>query len=284
MRRFGTEKIKHMVEALGMTGDQAIRSKSLSRSIESAQKKVEGNNFDMRKSLLDYDNVVNEQRLIIYEKRNEILEQESIHESIKETFKNTIAALVENHIAPEGYLTENDKKEILEYVNTNFIKGKEIDINEIADKKEDEIIDYLMNEINEDYEEKIKDAPHFEEFEKAINLRVIDSLWVKHLNEMEHLKDGIMLRGYGQINPLQAYTMDGFELFERLLNKIDNDVAQFLLKAEIEQNLERKQVIQGNANDGKEKVGHTVKKNKKIGRNDPCTCGSGKKYKQCCGK
>ena len=139
-----------------------------------------------------------------------------------------------------------------------------------------------MNEVNEDYEEKIKDAPHFEEFEKAIMLRVIDSLWVDHLNEMEHLKDGIMLRGYGQINPLQAYTMDGFELFERLLDKIDDNVAQFLLKAEIEQNLERKQVIQGNANDGKQKVGHTVKNDKKVGRNNPCPCGSGKKYKNCC--
>ncbi len=284
MRRFGTDKIKRMVESLGLTGDQAIRSKSLTRSIESAQKKVEGNNFDMRKSLLDYDNVVNEQRLIIYEKRNDILELDSVHDTIKDTFKNTISTLVKNHIAPEGYLTDNDKSEILEYVNTNFIKGNEIKIDEIKDKQEDEIIELLTKEVNEDYEEKIKDAPHFEEFEKAIMLRVIDSAWVDHLNEMEHLKDGIMLRGYGQTNPLQAYTIEGFDLFERLLDKIDNDVAQFLLKAEIEQNLERKQVIQGNANDGKEKVGHTIRNEKKVGRNDPCPCGSGKKYKNCCGK
>lgn len=284
MRRFGTDKVKRMVEALGMTGDQAIRSKSLTRSIESAQKKVEGNNFDMRKSLLDYDNVVNEQRMIIYDRRNEILEQESIHENVIETFKNTISNIVKNHIAPEGYLTENDKKEIIEYVNANFIKGKKLEESEINEKTEDDIIEFLTTEVNNDYEEKIKDAPSFEEFEKAIMLRVIDSLWVDHLNEMEHLKDGIMLRGYGQINPLQAYTMDGFELFERLLDKIDNNVAQFLLKAEIEQNLERKQVIQGNANDGKEKVGHTVKKGQKIGRNQNCPCGSGRKYKNCCGK
>lgn len=282
MRRFGTDKVKVMVQSLGMVGDQAIRSKALSRSIESAQKKVEGNNFDMRKSLLDYDNVVNEQRLIIYEKRNEILEQESVHENVKETFKNTVSALIESHIAPEGYLTEHDKSEIAEYVNTNYIKGTPINPEVLNEKTDDEIIEYLLNEINEDYEEKIKDAPHFEEFEKAIMLRVIDSLWVDHLNEMEHLKDGIMLRGYGQINPLQAYTMDGFELFERLLDKIDDNVAQFLLKAEIEQNLERKQVIQGTANDGKQKVGHTVKNDKKVGRNEPCPCGSGKKYKNCC--
>lgn len=284
MRRFGTEKVKRMVEALGMTGAQAIRSKSLTRSIESAQKKVEGNNFDMRKSLLDYDNVVNEQRMIIYDKRNEILEQESIHENVIETFKNTISNLIESHIEPEGYLTDHDKSEIMEYVNTNFIKGEMLEIKSLDGKTDEEIIEYLTTEVNNDYEEKIKDAPNFEEFEKAIMLRVIDSLWVNHLNEMEHLKDGIMLRGYGQINPLQAYTMDGFDLFERLLNKIDNDVAQFLLKAEIEQNLERKQVIKGTANDGKQKVGHTVKNDQKIGRNSACPCGSGKKYKQCCGK
>ncbi len=284
MRRFGTDKVKRMVEALGMVGSQAIRSKSLTRSIESAQKKVEGNNFDMRKSLLDYDNVVNEQRLIIYEKRNEVLELESIHENIKDTFKNTITNIIESHIAPEGYLTDNDKQEIIEYVNSNFIKGEKLSVEELKDKSEEEIIDLLFNKINDDYEEKIKDAPAFEEFEKAITLRVIDSLWVNHLNEMEHLKDGIMLRGYGQTNPLQAYTMEGYELFERLLDKIDSDVAQFLLKAEIEQNIERKQVIKGSANDGKEKVGHTVKNDKKIGRNDTCPCGSGKKYKQCCGK
>ncbi len=284
MRRFGTDKVKRMVEALGMVGDQAIRSKSLSRSIESAQKKVEGNNFDMRKSLLDYDNVVNEQRMIIYDKRNEILEKESVHENVIETFKNTLTDLVKSHIAPEGYLTDNDKSEIIEYVNANFIKGSSLEVSHIKEKNEEEIINYLTEEVNNDYEEKIKNAPNFEEFEKAIMLRVIDSLWVEHLNEMEHLKDGIMLRGYGQINPLQAYTMDGFDLFEKLLNKIDNNIAIFLLKAEIEQNLERKQVINGNANDGKEKIGHTIKNNKKIGRNELCTCGSGKKYKNCCGK
>lgn len=285
MRMFGTDRIKQVVQSLGMTDDQSIRSKAITRSIETAQKKVEGNNFDMRKSLLDYDNVVNEQRTIIYEKRNEVLDNENIHESVIEIFKNTIATLVENHIEPEGYLTEEDKSEIVEFVNTNYMKNKPIDIKEIEDKKEEEIEEYLVDKILKDYEKKISIAPNFQEFERAITLRMIDSLWVDHISAMEHLKEGIMLRGYGQVNPLQAYTMEGFDLFENLLDKIDENIASFLLKANIEQNTERKQTIVGVANDGKEKVKQTPKKSeKKVGRNDPCPCGSGKKYKQCCGK
>ncbi len=285
MRMFGTDRIKQVVQSLGMTDDQSIRSKAITRSIETAQKKVEGNNFDMRKSLLDYDNVVNEQRTIIYEKRNEVLDNENIHESILEIFKNTIATLVENHIEPEGYLTDDDKSEIVEFVNTNYVKNKPVDVSEIKEKKQEEIEEYLADRIIKDYEKKISIAPNFHEFERAISLRIIDSLWVDHISEMEHLKEGIMLRGYGQVNPLQAYTIEGFDLFENLLDKIDENIASFLLKANIEQNTERKQTIKGVANDGKEKVKQTPKKaEKKVGRNDPCPCGSGKKYKNCCGK
>ena len=284
MRRFGTDKVKAMVMALGMVGDQAIRSKSLTRSIESAQKKVEGNNFDMRKNLLDYDNVVNEQRRMIYEQRNMIIDNESIHDTIKETFRNTVEDLVNGHIVDEK-ITDKDLNEIVEYVNSNFLKTQKVTEEELKDKDASELIEYLTNMINEDYELKIKDAPHFEEFERSISLRIIDSLWVEHLNAMEGLKEGIFLRQYAQTNPLQAYTMEGYDMFEQLLNRIDDTIAQFLLKANIEQNTERKQVIKGKANDSKEaeKKG-PIKKEKKIGRNDPCPCGSGKKYKNCCGK
>jgi len=284
MRRFGTERIKNMIEALGMTGDQAIRSKSLTKSIETAQKKVEGNNFDMRKNLLDFDNVINEQRSVIYEKRNAVLDNESIHDSIIDTFRNTVEANVLGHIEPEGYLTEEDISEIAEYFNTNFLKTKKVKIDDIKDLKEEEMIEYLTDLINKDYEDKIKDAPNFHEFEKAIMLRIIDSSWIDHLSEMESLKEAIMLRGYGQVNPLQAYTLEGFEMFEKLMDKIDNSVAQFLLKANIELNVERKQVIKGNVNDGKEKVKKAPAKSQKVGRNDDCPCGSGKKYKNCCGR
>ena len=284
MRRFGTDRIKNMLVSLGVDDGMAIRSKTLTKSIETAQKRVEGNNYDIRKSLLDYDNVLNEQREIIYNKRNEIIDNDNISEEVIDTFKETINTLCENHIEPEGHLTENDRKEIVEYVNTNFLKGQNLKYNDIKDLKDNEISEYISNLVIKDYEKKVNGLPIKNEFERAISLRVIDSNWVEHMNTMEHLKEGIGLRGYSQTNPVQAYTMEGFELFDKLLDKIDNDIALFLLKAEIRQNTEVKQTLKGNANDGKEKLKSAPIKVKKVGRNDPCPCGSGRKYKMCHGK
>ncbi len=283
MRRFGTDRIKVMLQNLGV-GDEAIRSKTLTKSIESAQKKVEGNNYDIRKSLLDYDNVLNEQREIIYDRRNEVLDMDSIHDRILETFKNVIADLCEKHLAPENYLTDSDKDEIIEYVNNNYLKTNNLKFVDIKDLNDDDTVKYITDLVIADYEEKIKDVPVSDDFEKAITLRVIDSNWVDHMSAMEHLKEGIGLRGYGQVNPIQAYTMEGFELFDEFLSRIDNQIATFLLNAEIRQNIERKQTLKGNASDGKEKEKSAPKRVSKIGRNDACPCGSGKKYKNCCGK
>ena len=283
MRRFGTERIKGMLESMGV-GDQAIRSKALTRSIESAQKKVEGNNYDIRKSLLDYDNVLNEQREIIYARRNEILDMDSIHERVLETFKNVVHDVCSGHIEPEGYLTEADKDDITEYVNNNYLKKNNLKFVDIKDLSDEDTEKFITDLVIKDYEEKIKDVPVSDDFEKAISLRVIDSNWVEHMSAMEHLKEGIGLRGYGQVNPVQAYTMEGFDLFENLLMRIDNQTSAFLLNAEIRQNVTRKQTLEGKANDGKEKAKAAPKRVNKIGRNDPCPCGSGKKYKNCCGK
>ena len=285
MRRFGTDRVKNMIESLGITGDQSIRSKSLTRSIETAQKKVEGNNYDIRKNLLDFDNVLNEQREIIYERRNEILDQDDIRDRILETFKNAVYNICESHIEPEGYLTEEDKKDISEYVNVNFLKKGKINLKDIINLTDEETPEYIYEKVIKDYEEKIKGADLINEFEKAISLRVIDTNWVEHMNTMEHLKEGIGLRGYSQVNPIQAYTLEGFELFDKFLDKVDLDIATFLLKAEVRHNVERKQTLKGTAHDGKEKIKQKPKRaTKKPGRNDPCTCGSGKKYKHCCGK
>ena len=283
MRRFGTERIKGMLESMGV-GDQAIRSKALTRSIESAQKKVEGNNYDIRKSLLDYDNVLNEQREIIYARRNEILDMDSIHERVLETFKNVVHDVCSGHIEPEGYLTEADKDDITEYVNNNYLKKNNLKFVDIKDLSDEDTEKFITDLVIKDYEEKIKDVPVSDDFEKAISLRVIDSNWVEHMSAMEHLKEGIGLRGYGQVNPVQAYTMEGFDLFENLLMRIDNQTSAFLLNAEIRQNVTRKQTLEGKANDGKEKAKAAPKRVNKIGRNDPCPCGSGRKYKMCCGK
>ena len=286
MRRFGTEKIKNMLISLGIDGSQAIRSKTFTRSIETAQKKVEGNNFDMRKSLLDYDNVMNQQREIIYKRRNELLDKEDVTLDIEETFKNNVAALIDNHIDPEGYLTEADKIDILEDVNNNLLHKNKIELDEIKDMKDEQVEDYLNEKILEDYKNKLKDIPIevVNEFEKAISLRVIDEAWVDHISTMEHLREGIGLRGYGQTNPLQAYTQEGYQIFEKMEDSIDAKISTFLLKAQITQNLTRKPVVEGKENDGKEKAKHVPKKVTKVGRNDLCPCGSVKKYKNCCGK
>ncbi len=289
MRRFGTEKIQAMLISVGFSDDQAIRSKTFTKSIETAQKKVEGNNYDTRKSLLDYDNVMNEQREIIYARRNEILEQESISERIQATFDNNIANLVDEHIEPEGYLTEFDKSEIIEYLNTNLIKTDKLKVDEILDMKDElEIKEYLTEKVRKDYQEKTKSIPKeiINEFEKAISLRVIDEAWVDHISNMEHLREGIGLRGYGQTNPLQAYTMEGYELFDNLMASIESKISIYLLKAEVRQNTERKEQRSNKiVHDTHVKTkGTPIKSDKKVGRNELCPCGSGKKYKQCCGK
>jgi len=286
MVRFGSDRIGTMMENMGM-GDQAIRSKAFTKSVEQAQKRVEGNNYDIRKNLLQYDDVMNNQREIIYEKRNRILENESIHEMVLTTFRHHIEDLVKSHLVPEGYLTEADYKEIIEFANENLLK-KDLKLKDIENKKDSEIIDIISKRVIEEYEEKIKDVPQeiTDEFEKVITLQVLDNYWTEHINTMSHLREGIHLRGYAQEDPLRAYTIEGFDMFDAMLQKIDKDVSIFLLKAEVRHNIERKPQTKKmitNDNDDTKAKAKPIRK-QKIGRNDPCPCGSGKKYKQCHGK
>ena len=287
MKRFGTDKVKNMVQSLGMPETQAIKNNMLSKSIETAQKKVEGNNYDMRKHLLDYDNVQSEQRLIIYRKRNELLDAERARDIILDTFHDHVEDLVEKHIEPEGKLTKQDNEDIIEYINKNLLRKTTVDKKSIEGKKTTEVEEILFNAVKEEYESKIADIPEevINDFEKIISLRVIDSAWTEHITTMEQLKEGINLRGYAQVNPLQAYAMEGYNLFQNLLEEIDQNITTFLLKAEIRQNtVAQKPTRRMYTNDGKDKVSNGPVKSEKVGRNDPCPCGSGKKYKQCHGK
>lgn len=285
MIRFGTDRAKDLLKSIGFDGEMSIRNKMLSNSIEQAQKRVEGNNFDIRKQLLQYDDVINQQRLIIYEKRNDVLDSDTIHDKVLNNFFNYISALVESHILPEGYLTDLDKQEILESVN-EMLKNT-IKLADLAGLKEEEVVDFIYNQFVIEYEDKTKEMPNelITEFEKAIALRVVDTHWMEHINTMSHLREGIYLRGYAQEDPLRAYTTEGFELFEDLQYTIDKETTNYLLRAEIRQNVERKQVAKGEAVADTNKVKKQApKKVEKIGRNDLCPCGSGKKYKQCHGK
>ena len=286
MVRFGSDKYRDMLANLGFTGEQVVQNKMLAKSFESAQKRVEGNNFDIRKRLLEYDDVMNNQREIIYARRNEILDNDSIHESVLNLFKEHITSMVNDHLIHNKTLEDNDYDEILESANENLLKGHRIALSEIKGKDSNDVIDYIYDMVLKDYEEKLADIPEEikNEFEKAITLRVIDNYWMEHISIMSGLREGIGLRGYGNVNPLQAYTMEGYELFDNMLARINKDVSIYLLKAEIRQNIERKEVVKKKiTNDGKD-AKRVQKKSDKVGRNDPCPCGSGKKYKNCCGK
>ena len=286
MVRFGTDSAKALLQKVGFDGELSIRSKALSKSIESAQKRVEGNNFDTRKHLLDYDDVINNQRLIIYEQRNEILDSKSIHSTTLNHFKEHITNVVNSHLIENSTLTGTDVSEILEYVNENLLKH-DLKVEDLEELDNESVIDTIYEKVVEEYDKKLSEFPEElkDEFEKAITLRVIDTHWMDHINAMSLLREGIYLRQYAQEDPLRAYTAEGYEMFDNLLAAIAQDTTRYLLNAEIRQNVEREQVIEGTPNEDKSKnKKQTPKRVKKVGRNDPCPCGSGRKYKQCHGK
>ena len=287
MVKFGSEKMKSVMEGLGISDDQAISNKMISKNIESAQKKVEGFNFDRRKGLLDYDNVISKQREIIYERRNEILDKESIRDRVLETFRTFVHNQIYSHIAPEGYLTDNDINNIMEQFNAHLLKRRKLSTDDFKNKSNEELEEFIYNIVVDDYNKKLEDVPQEiqNDFEKSISLRIIDKNWMNQLDEMEALKEGVGLRGYAQSNPLQVYALEGFQMFDNMMATIEAEISNYLLNAEVRQNIEREEVKNIKTNDGKEGVKSKPKKaEKKIGRNDPCPCGSGKKYKQCHGK
>ena len=284
--RFSPDRIKTMLQAVGFTDDQAIRSKVFTKSIGTAQARVEGNNFDIRKQLLEYDDVMNQQREDIYRRRNEILDNDSIHEQVMNTFHNHITDIVDSHIPPENYLTDNDLSDIVNYMNQNLLK-KHINFDDLKEKKTDDVIEFCFDKIVNEYEEKIKDIPDEikDEFEKGICLNVIDKYWTENINALAHLREAVMMRGYGGQDPLRAYSVDGANMYDNMLINIDKDITIFLLRAEVKQNLERKEVVKNKlTNDTDTTTTKKQAKSTKVGRNDPCPCGSGRKYKQCCGK
>ena len=287
MVRYGADRAKDLLAKVGFAGDMSIRNKMLSGSIEQAQKRVEGNNFDMRKTLLQYDDVINTQRLTIYERRNEILDNESIHETVLKTFNDYAEAIVYDHVDESNKIIGQNLNEILETVNQ--LLKKPLTLDDFKSMKPDDVVDVIYERIVKEYEDKIKPVPKemVDDFEKAISLRVIDMHWMEEINAMDMLREGIHLRSYAQEDPLRAYQKEGYNMFNDMLDTVDREITTFLLKAEVRHNQERKQVAKGNAvedsskNNAKQKP---KKAEKKIGRNDPCPCGSGKKYKQCCGK
>ncbi|WOV88396.1 preprotein translocase subunit SecA [Sporosarcina oncorhynchi] len=289
MRRFGSEQMKGMMTKLGMDDTTPIQSKMVSRSVESAQKRVEGNNFDSRKRLLQYDDVLRQQREIIYKERNEILGSENIREVLEGMLTNVIARVVATH-APDETDKEWKLKGLEDFLGANLLPEGVITVAEMEGKSEEELNKLIHEAVIARYNEKEAEMSdeRMREFEKVVLLRAIDSKWTDHIDAMDQLRHGIHLRAYGQTDPLRAYQSEGFAMFEEMVTSIENDASKYVMKAEIRNNLEREEVAKGQAvnpkEDGEKVTKKPVRRAVNIGRNDPCPCGSGKKYKNCHGK
>jgi preprotein translocase subunit SecA len=289
MRRFGSDNMKSMMERLGMDDSQPIQSKMVSRAVESAQKRVEGNNFDARKQLLQYDDVLRQQREIIYTQRDEVLESENLRDIVQKMIVNSIERNVDAHASRHEDEEEWNLQAIVDYVNATLLHEGDIAVDDLKGKDPEEIRDTIFAKVKERYEEKeeLLFPEQMREFEKVVTLRAVDSKWIDHIDAMDQLRQGIHLRAYGQIDPLREYQHEGFAMFETMIHSIEDEAATYIMKAEIRNNLERQEVAKGQAVHPKED-GEPVKQKPKVkqidvGRNDPCICGSGKKYKNCCG-
>lgn len=290
MRRFGSENLMAMMDRLGMDDSQPIQSKMVTKAVESAQKRVEGNNFDARKQLLQYDDVLREQREIIYRQRFEVLDSENLRDIVEKMIQSVIERVVNAHTPSEEMPEDWDVKGIIDYVNANLLPEGDVTVNDLRGKEPEEMIEFIWEKVKVRYDEKeAQIAPEqMREFERVIVLRAVDMKWMDHIDAMEQLRQGIHLRAYGQVDPLREYQMEGYAMFEAMIASIEEEVAKYIMKAEIHSNLERQEVAKGEAVHPKEDEGEVkkkpVRKAMDIGRNDPCICGSGKKYKNCCGR
>ncbi|MBE2911366.1 preprotein translocase subunit SecA [Anoxybacillus flavithermus] len=289
MRRFGSENMMAMMDRLGMDDSQPIQSKIVSKAVESAQKRVEGNNFDARKQLLQYDDVLREQREIIYRQRFQVLDSENLRDIVEKMIQSVIERVVRMHTPDEDMPEEWNVQAIVDYVQANLLPEGDVTVNDLRGKDPEEMIEFIWNKVRIRYDEKESRIPseQMREFERVIVLRAVDMKWMEHIDAMEQLRQGIHLRAYGQIDPLREYQMEGYAMFEAMIASIEEEVARYIMKAEIESNLERQEVAKGEAvhsKEGEEVKRKPVKKAVEVGRNDPCPCGSGKKYKHCCGR
>ncbi|MCM3128268.1 preprotein translocase subunit SecA [Paenibacillus provencensis] len=287
MKRFGADNVLNMMERLGFEEDQPIESKMITRAVESAQKRVEGNNFDMRKVVLQYDDVMNQQREVIYKQRREVLESENIKQIVMEMIRGTIQRNVEAH-CPDDIPENWELQEVADYMNSKMLEEGAITRDDLWGKEVEEIVEFIFGKVQEKYdarEERIGEEM-VREFEKVIVLRAVDSKWMDHIDAMDQLRQGIHLRAYGGTDPLREYQFEGFAMFNEMISTIQEEVATYVMRAQIESNQERQAVVDEKqiSTSGEPAEKRPVKVADQIGRNDPCPCGSGKKYKHCHGQ
>lgn len=292
MRIFGSEKLQSVVDRLGLEETEAIESKMVSKSIENAQKKVEGNNFDIRKTLLGYDDVMNKQREVIYKQRSQVLEGENLEDSVQSMIEDVIGGAVQNHL---GNIDEDDfEKELgdlIKYLEDIVLPHGKFTVEDLKTSSDEEITRKFIECAREVYKEKEETvgSEQMREIERVIILRVVDTKWMDHIDDMDHLKQGIGLRAYKQQDPTQAYQMEGSAMFDEMIQNIKLDTVKYLFHVQVEVDKpQRERVVQetgaSHGGDSQEVKKKPVKKEPKVGRNDLCPCGSGKKYKSCCGR
>ena len=286
MRRFGSENIMGMMDRLGFSEDEPIESKLVTRAIESAQKRVEGANFDTRRIVLQYDDVMNQQREIIYKQRREILFEDNIRSHVFDMIRPVVERIVEAHCADEDIPEEWNLDAIVDYAHATFLKEGTIKREDLEGREKSGIVEFLMEEVRKLYDEREQQIGEetMREFEKVVVLRAVDSKWMDHIDAMDQMRQGIHLRAYGGTDPLREYQFEGYEMFQRMIEAIQEEVSTYIMKAHVESNLKREAVAEGQAVDPKaQQSKQPVRRGEKIGRNDPCPCGSGKKYKYCHG-
>ncbi|HCG2309524.1 TPA: preprotein translocase subunit SecA [Staphylococcus aureus] len=292
MIRFGSERLQKMMSRLGLDDSTPIESKMVSRAVESAQKRVEGNNFDARKRILEYDEVLRKQREIIYNERNSIIDEEDSSQVVDAMLRSTLQRSINYYINTAD--DEPEYQPFIDYINDIFLQEGDITEDDIKGKDAEDIFEVVWAKIEAAYQSQ-KDIleEQMNEFERMILLRSIDSHWTDHIDTMDQLRQGIHLRSYAQQNPLRDYQNEGHELFDIMMQNIEEDTCKFILKSvvQVEDNIEREKTTEFgeakhvSAEDGKEKVKpKPIVKGDQVGRNDDCPCGSRKKFKNCHGK
>ena len=288
MRLFGSERLMSVFNALGVEDGEQIEHKMLSSAIEKAQEKIENNNFGIRKNLLEYDQVMNEQREIIYSERKKVLDGESMRDSIIHMITEYVENLVDSDIPADA---DTEDWDLVNFIVSlcNVIPMKPVAPEEVKDMNAKKLKHMLKERAVKLYEQKEAEFPepeHIRELERVVLLKVIDNKWMDHIDDMDQLRQGIGLQAYGQRDPKVEYKMIGYEMFDEMTRAISADTIRALYRVKIEQKAEREEVAKVTGTNKDESAVRAPKKreNKKIYPNDPCPCGSGKKYKQCCGR
>ena len=290
MRIFGSERIQGVIDKLGLEETEAIESKMVTKAIENAQKKVEGNNFDIRKNLLGYDDVMNLQREVIYRQRTEVLEGKNLKEQIEGMIEEVISDAVNSHLSGEVQDIEAEVRTLLQYLEEICLPHGIVTVEELADLSNEQIKNKLTETIMNIYKGKEFEfgEEQLREIERVVLLRVVDQKWMDHIDNMDHLKQGMGLRAYKQQDPIQAYQIEGSAMFEEMIEGIKTETVKFLFHVRVERPIEREQVAKetsaSHGQDDNSLKKEPIKNDHKFGRNDLCPCGSGKKYKNCCGR